>query len=141
MLEKFKNISLVDKILYTLAIVLLLVWVVPTVLNYYSTQEEYTKAQDEIKKVAMKYSIEKEAEPFSVDSFNEKAKRLFSRVTVTPLDKQRYSVTIKMKKEDIDKFHTFIETLALQYLVQIDSELTFEANDNFVEAKMVLATF
>ena len=138
MLEKFKSTSIVTKILYLLAIVLFLVWVVPSMVNYYSTVSEYEKSRDEIQQVSKKYSIKEEAVPFTVDAFKERTERLFSKVTVTPLDMNKHSVSIQMKREDIAKFHTFIDTLTLTYLVEIEGDLKFESTDSLMEVKMVL---
>ena len=138
MLEKFKNISLVSKILYLLALVLLLVWVIPTMLNYYSTLNTYETSREEIQQTAAKYSISKDAENFSVDAFKKETESLFSKVTVTPLEMDKYSVNIQMKREDIEKFHTFLDTVALKFLVQIETPLKFESKDNNIKVKMIL---
>jgi len=138
MLEKFKQTSLVTKILYLLAIVLFLVWVIPSMVNYYSNVNEYEKSLQEIHVTATKYSLNDDAKPFTADGFKANTETLFSNVVVSSSGDNRHEVTIKMKREDIKKFHTFVETLSLRYLVKIEDALEFKANDDNIEAKMIL---
>jgi len=138
MVEKFKNTSIVTKILYILALILFFAWVIPSMVSYYSNVNKYEKSVNEIEKISSKYALTSEAKPFTVEAFKESAKVLFSKVDINPLSTNRYEVSIKMKREDIKSFHTFVETLSLRYLVQIDGALEFKANDEDIEAKMTL---
>jgi len=138
MVEKFKNTSIVTKILYILALILFFAWVIPSMVNYYSNVNKYEKSVKEIEKISSKYALTSEAKPFTIDAFKESTKVLFSKVDVNPISTNRYEVSIKMKREDIKSFHTFVETLSLRYLVQIEGALEFEANDDDIEAKMTL---
>ncbi len=139
MFKKIKQISLVTKILYLLAVVLFFVWTLPTILSYYSNINKYEKKLNEINKISSKYAISSEAQPFSIKAFKNSVKTIFSDVTIVPKEEGHYSVDIKIRKEDLKEFHTFIETLSLRYLVQIEDDLVFKANDdNTINIKMRL---
>jgi len=138
MIEKFRNTSIITKILYILALILLFVWAVPAVIDYYSSVSKYEKSAKEIKSVSSKYALNTNAKPFSIEAFKESTKVLFSKVNINSADNNRYNVSIEMNREDIKSFHTFIETLSLRYLVQIEGALEFNANDDDIEVKMTL---
>ena len=130
MFKKIKQISLVTKILYLLAVVLFFVWTLPTILSYYSNHNKYEKKLNEINEISSKYGLSSKAQPFSVDAFTKSLKTIFLDVTVAPKEEGNYDVDIKIRKEDLKEFHTFIETLSLRYLVQIEDNLVFKANDD-----------
>jgi hypothetical protein len=130
MLEKFKNISLLSKILYALALLLLLLWVAPTAMGYYSNVSKYQENTQEISLLSKKYAIDGEAQPFSSDAFKEEAEKMFSSVTVTVVNETRHTITIKMKREELSDFHKFIESISLRYLVEIEGALEFNTADN-----------
>jgi len=139
MLQKFKNISLLTKILYILALLVLLLWVVPTALNYYSNVEKYQNNIEEISQLSKKHAIDKEAQPFNADTFKSELEKEFSSVMVTSINDKRYDISIKMKKEEIQNFHKFLETISLRYLVEIEGDLEFNSNDkDEIEAKVTL---
>jgi len=138
MLEKFKNIPLMTKILYLFTVVLFLVWFIPSMLNYYSKVNEYDKKLQEVQNEASKYSVTLKTKPFDLDVFKESADALFSKVVVNSKGDHKHKVMIKIKREDIKKLHTFIETLSLRYLVKIEGALKFKADDEGIQASMTL---
>ncbi len=139
MFKKIKQISLVTKILYLLAVVLFFVWALPTMMNYYSNLNKYKKEHNKIAEISSKYGISSEAQPFSVNDFKKSVETTFLDVTIVPKEEAHYSVDIKIRKDDLKEFHTFIETLSLRYLVQIKDDLVFKANDDdTINIKMTL---
>lgn len=138
MLEKIKNTSLITKILYVLALVLFLVWVIPSMVSYYSNVNKYESNMKEIRQLSSKHGLSSNAQVFSVDTFKERTETLFTRVSVEEKGNNKHNVTIRMKREDIKAFHTFIETLSLRYLVQIVGALEFEENEDILTAKFTL---
>ena len=139
MLENIKNQSIVTKILYLLALLLFILWVIPSMVSYYSDMEHYKGSQQEIAKLASKYGVDGKTQPFNKELFQQKVETLFEKVTVKELDEKRYSINIKMKREDLKSFHNFINTLSLLYYVQIDGELKFKAKDDVVDVSFVIS--
>ena len=139
MLQKFKNISLLTKVLYILALLVLLLWVVPTALNYYSNVGKYQENTGEISVLSQKYAIDAEAQPFNANTFKEEVEKEFSSVMVTSINDKRHDIVIKMKREEIPNFHKFLETISLRYLVEIEGALEFTSTEeDEIEAKVSL---
>ena len=139
MLENLKNQSMVTKILYLLALLLFIVWVIPTIFSYYSNMEQYKDSKKEIVQLFSKYRIEGETQPFTKELFKNNTERMFDKVGVKRLDANRYHVDIEMKREDLKNFHNFIDTLSLRYYVQIDGELKFKAKDDTVHVSFIIS--
>ncbi len=139
MLENLKNQSMVTKILYLLSLLLFILWVIPSMVSYYSDMEQYKGSQQEIAKLASKYGVNDKTQTFSKELFEQNVETLFEKVTVKRVDEKRYSIDIKMKREDLKSFHNFIDTLSLRYYVQIDGELKFKAKDDDVNVSFVIS--
>ena len=138
MLENLKNQSIVTKILYLLALLLFVFWVIPSMVSYYSDMENYKESKQEIIKLSSKYGVDANTKVFSKEMFQENTEKIFQKVTVENLDEKRYIIDITMKKEDLKNFHNFIDTLSLRYYVQIDGELKFIAKDDTVNVSFII---
>jgi len=134
MLENLKNQSIVTKVLYLLSLLLFILWVIPSMVSYYSDMEHYKGSQQEIAKLSSKYGVDGQTQPFSKELFQKNTEKIFEKVIVQNLDEKRYSIEIEMKREDLKNFHNFIDTLSLRYYVQIEGELKFTAKDDTVNA-------
>ena len=139
MLENLKNQSMVTKVLYLLALLLFILWVIPSMVSYYSDMEHYKGSQREISKLASKYGVNSNTQLFTKKLFEKNTEKIFENVTVTKLDEKRYIIQIEMKREDLKNFHNFIDTLSLRYYIQIDGELKFEAKDDVVDASFTVS--
>ena len=138
MLENLKNQSIVTKILYLLALLLFVFWVIPSMVSYYSDMENYKESKQEIVKVSSKYGLDVNTKVFNQEMFQENTEKIFQKVTVEKLDEKRYIINITMKKENLKNFHNFIDTLSLRYYVQIDGELKFIAKDDTVNVSFII---
>jgi len=107
-------------------------------LTYFSNEKVYEKSQTEINSFFSKFELNHQTVAFDSKVFKESTEAKFKECNVLPLEKSQYSVTIKMKREDIEAFNKFIETLSLRYYVKVKAPLTFEAKDEMVTAKMTL---
>ncbi|CAA6804648.1 MAG: Unknown protein, partial [uncultured Sulfurovum sp.] len=87
-----------------------------------------------------KHGINEKPRKFSEALFKKDTELLFSKVTTQPLEEKQYIINIQMKKEDLKKFHTFLDTLSLKYYVQINDDLEFTTEDEIVNAKITLET-
>ena len=139
MLENLKNQSMVTKVLYLLTLLLFILWVIPSMVSYYSDMEQYKGSQQEIAKLSSKYGVDVDTQLFSKELFQQNTETIFEKVTVKNLNEKRYRIDIEMKQEDLKNFHNFIDTLSLRYYVQIEGELKFKAKDDIVNASFVIS--
>ncbi len=138
MLETLKKQSTVTKILYLLAILIFLGWVIPTMLTYYSNVNRYEKNQKSIEKLFQEYGLKSETKLFNKELFKEETEQLFKKVNVSELDSNRYKIEINLKKENLKSFHNFIDTLSLRYFVQIEGDLNFKAKDETITVSFII---
>ena len=139
MLENLKNQSMVTKVLYLLTLLLFILWVIPSMVSYYSDMEQYKGSQQEIAKLSSKYGVDVDTQLFSKELFQQNTETIFEKVTVENLNEKRYRIDIEMKQEDLKNFHNFIDTLSLRYYVQIEGDLKFKAKDDSVNASFVIS--
>jgi len=141
MLESIKNSSFLTKILYILAFILFVLWVIPTISSYYAKVNSYEKSVRELRTISSQHKLSTEIQKFSENSFQQSTKLLFSKVEIKNLGEKLYEVSITMKKEDLQSFHTFIETISLRYYVEIKNALEFKTEDETINVKLTLKTF
>ena len=141
MLESIKSSSLMTKILYLFAFILFAIWVIPTMSSYYANVSSYEKSVEELKDISSQHGISTEAQKFSQNSFKQETETLFSTVEIKNLGEELYEVYITMKKEDLQSFHTFIETISLHYYVEIKNDIEFKTEDEKIHVKMTLKAF
>jgi len=141
MLEKLKNLSIMTKLLYLLAFLVFVAWVIPTISTYYNNVNTYEKGIQELKSISSKHELSTETQKFSKTLFKKNSELLFSKVEITDLDEKTYEVTITTKKEDLKNFHTFVETISLRYYVEIKNHIEFKTEDETVKVKMTLKAF
>jgi len=119
--------------------VLLFIWVVPKIFNYYQNSKNYDNKKNELKEMYSRYNILDKAEKFSLKAFKKDAESIFSDVRVEEKEDNEYVVVLQIEKNRIKEINSFIETLSLHYLVQIkDSELKFEDKNQMIELKFIL---
>ncbi len=138
MLESLKNQSVVTKVVYLLALLLFILWVIPSMVSYYSDMENYKGSQQEIAKLSSKYGVDVDTKVFTKELFQENSEKIFKKVTIEKLDEKRYIINITIKKEELKNFHNFIDTLSLRYYVQIEGELKFKAKDDTVNVSFIV---
>ena len=138
MLLGLKNLSLFNKIIFALSLLLLFIWVIPSMVNYYKNMQAYEVKAKELKSMALKYDVEGEAQPFDIETFTTEAEDLFSEALVASESDKLYGVVINMDKEQIEDFNDFLETLSLRYLVKVNGPIEFKEKDKLLEVKMTL---
>jgi len=141
MLSGLKNLSLLSKIVFLLSLVLLFIWVIPNMVNYYKNVQKYELKVKELKKLSMKSDINGEAKIFNSQEFKHDLEERFSKVEIASDKDKIYQVTIEMSKDKIDEFNDFLETLSLRYLVKVNGALEFSEQDKNLEVKMTLQSF
>ena len=134
-----QGLSLVTKIIFVVSLLILFVWVIPTITSYYQNVSDYDLKQHTLEEVSVKHNIEERAEVFSIEAFREEALALFKDVKIESNQNSGYDLTVQVDKNKMKSFNTFIETLPLRYLVVVkNTELKLEEKEQLVEVKLVL---
>ncbi len=136
MLKGLKELPLISKILFGISLVILFVWVIPSMVNYFKNVQKQELKVSELQKSASKYGIAGSAKPFDKEHFIQEMLKSVSKTTVEFTGDKSYDVNIEIEKDKIDNFNALLETLSLQYLVEITSPLEFEEKDKLIEVKM-----
>ena len=138
MLAGLKQLPWISKILFALSLVILLVWVVPSMVNYLTNVKAQEEQISALKKSYSKYDIKGDAKKFNKDSFVQYALDNVDKASVDSLGDKSYAVKLEVEKDKIYAFNEFLETLSLRYLVKVTSPITFKANKKLIEIKMTI---
>ena len=136
-----KSTGLITKLLLIASLLILALWSIPRMLNYYETVDSYSTKKSELEEARVKYNISQDAQKMKLDAFEKEIKSIVSDIKIEPQAKPKsgYSVTLQMDKNKIKKFNSFIETLSLRYLVKIkDNKLSFIEKEPLLEVKFIL---
>ena len=136
MLSGLKKLSLMSKVLFVLSLVVLFLWVIPNMVNYYENVKKYELKVKELQQISTQYGVAGEAQPFSIELFKKDTASLSSNVVVESPEAKVHNLTMYIDKDKITNFNSFLETLSLRYLVKIDGALRFEEKDKVLEVKM-----
>lgn len=130
-----------SKILFVLSVVVLVVWVVPNMIEYYSNVKSYETKETALKRMALSQGIQEDAKLFDKILFLEETKKLFETVLVEPLEDGAYEVVIGVNMAEMDKFHKFLKAISLRYKVRVDNNLIYETEaDKMLKVKFTLRT-
>ena len=138
MLRGLRELPLISKILFIISLLVLFLWVIPSMYNYFKNVQAEESKISTLQKTASKYGIAGNAKKFDKESFIQSAEESFSKAVVEFTGDKAYDVTIEVSKDEIDTFTTFLETLSLRYLVEIAGPLKLEEKDKIIEIKMSL---
>jgi len=140
MLLKIKNLSMLNKVLFFISLLLLFVWVIPTMVSYYKDVQQYDIKNKELQSISMKNDISGEAKAFNSQDFKTEMEELFSSVNISSMKDNKYEVNIAMDRDNIEKFNKFLETLSLRYLVKVVGPLNFEERNKRLEVDFTVET-
>ena len=138
MLAGLKQLSLFSKIVFIVSLVILFVWVIPTMVNYLKNVQIQEQQLSDLQKNSFKYGITEDAKQFNEKSFLQDALKHVSKASVSSLGDKSYNLRIEVDKDKIKNFNMFLETLSLRYLVKVISPITFEEEEKFIEIKMTI---
>ena len=134
-----KSGGLVPKLLFIGSLLLLFVWVVPKMLDYYQNIKRYDNKKSELEESYRKYNVVNKAQKFNLEAFKTETESLFSDISIEPQAEHQYAVTLQVEKNEIERINTFIESLSLHYLVKVkNSELNFEEKNQVIEVQFIL---
>jgi len=137
-LTKLKNLSFMTKLLYLASIIVFALWVIPQMQTYYTNVNKYKQRVQALENISTNYNIELNTKEFSKELFKKNSELLFEKVEIDDLDDGTHRVNISIKKEDLKSFHTFLETLALKYYVEIEEDLLFQIEAETIKIRMML---
>jgi len=138
MLSGLKQLSLFSKIVFIVSLVILFVWVIPTMVNYLKNVQIQEQQLSDLQKNSLKYGIAEDAKQFNEKSFLQDALKYVSKASVSSLGDKSYNLRIEVDKDKIKNFNMFLETLSLRYLVKVVSPITFKEEEKFIEIKMTI---
>ncbi len=138
MLAGLKQLPFVSKIIFVISLIILFVWVIPSMVNYFKIVQTQEQQVAELQKNASKYGISGDAKKFNKESFIKDALNNVSKASVELLSDKSYALSIEVDKGKMDDFNIFLETLSLRYLVKITSPITFKEKENLTEVKMTI---
>jgi hypothetical protein len=139
MLTGLKQLPFVSKVIFIISLIILFVWVIPTMVNYFKSVQAQEQQVAELQKNSSKYGIAAgDTKKFNEESFIQDALDNVSKASVVSLDDKSYALRLEVEKAKIGDFNTFLETISLRYLVKITSPITFKEKDKFIEVKMTI---
>jgi hypothetical protein len=139
MLAGLKQLPLVSKILFVISLIILFVWVIPTMVNYFKNVQAQEQQVTSLQKNFSKYGIAtKDTKKFNKESFIQDALNYVSKASVESLDDKSYTVKLEVDKGKISDFNKFLETLSLHYLIKITSPIKFDEKDKYLEVKTTI---
>ncbi len=140
-MNKIKNISLISKVWFLVALLILLLWVIPTMVSFYKKQKIYDKKVQELQVLDKREGVHFEAKKFHIAVFKKDAQRYFSSVEVNSIANNAYEVEMVMEKSQIQVFNAFLKKISLDYAIALEDNLLFKEVNDSMSVKMVLKPY
>jgi hypothetical protein len=137
-MNKLKSIAPMTKLWFVISLLVLLVWVIPTMVSYYKNQKSYHQKVELLDSLDHRAGAQLEAKPFHSEVFRLDAENYFDKVEVTSIENDAYRVLIYLDKSKIDTFHTFLKDLSLNYAVSLKDEILYEEKNSTLTVTMIL---
>ena len=141
MIKKIKTISLMTKVWFVVALLILLLWVIPTMVSFYKKQKIYDTKIQELQVLDKREGVHSEAKAFHIGVFKKDVEKYFSAVKVASIANNAYEVEILMEKSQISTFNSFLKKISLDYAIAIEDNLLFKEIDDSMSVKMVLKPY
>jgi hypothetical protein len=139
MLSGFKQLPLVSKIIFSISLIILFAWVIPTMVNYFKNVQLQEAKIVELEKVASKYNVSiKDTKRFNKESLIQYALNNVSNASIQALDNKSYLLKLELDKDKLENFNRFLETLSLHYFLKVNTPLTFKEKDKQIEVTMTI---
>ena len=140
-MQKLKRISPMTKIWFVVSLLILLLWVIPTMVSFYKKQKIYNSKVQELTVLDKREGTRAEAKAFHVGVFKKDAERYFSSVEVNSIANNAYEVDIMMEKSQVSTFNSFLKKISLEYIIGIEDNLLFNEINDSMSVKMVLKPY
>jgi hypothetical protein len=136
----FKSLSPMTKLLSVVSLLLLFLWVIPTMISYYKNEELYNQKTAELEKLDTREVIT-DAKRFHTEVFKIDAETYFDKVSVISIPNNKYKVSITFVKDVLPTFHAFLRDLSLNYRVSVDDNLVYEDVNKSLQVTMIVKPF
>jgi ribosomal protein L9 len=130
-----------SKVWFVVALLILLLWVIPTMVSFYKKQKVYDKKIEELQVLDKREGVHSEAKVFHIGVFKKDAGRYFSTVEVDSIANNSYAVKIVMEKSQVQLFNAFLKKISLDYAVALEDNLLFKEINDSMSVKMVLKPY
>ena len=140
-MKKLKKISPMTKILFVVSLLILFLWVIPTMVSFYKKQKIYNSKVQELNVLDKREGIRLKAKAFHVGVFKKDAERYFSSVEVNSIANNAYDIEIIMEKSQISTFNSFLKKISLEYIISIEDNLRFKEINDSMSVNMVLKPY
>jgi len=140
-MKKIKTISPMTKVWFVAALLILLLWVIPTMVSFYKKQKIYDTKVQELQLLDNREGIHSEAKDFHIDVFKKDAEKYFSSVEVNAIANNSYEVMIVMEKSQIETFKSFLKKISLEYNIAIEDNLIFKEREDLMNIEMLLKPY
>lgn len=141
MTKKLKTISPMTKVWFLVSLLILLLWVIPTMVSFYKKQKVYDTKVEELSTLDKREGSRIEAKEFHINVFKKDAERYFSEVKIDSIANNSYEVEIVMEKSKISIFNAFLKKISLDYAIAIEDTLFFKEINDSMSVKMVLKPY
>jgi len=136
----FKSLSPTTKLLFVASLLLLFLWVIPTMFSYYKNEKLYNQKTAQLERLDTR-EVNSEAKRFHTEVFKIDAETYFDKVSVTSIPNNKYKINILFMKEAIPKFHAFLRDLSLNYRVSVDDKLVYKDVNKSLQVTMIVKPF
>ncbi|HHD80071.1 MAG TPA: hypothetical protein ENK99_00440 [Campylobacterales bacterium] len=140
MSTRLKSLSPMSKILFVVSLLLLFLWVVPTMISYYKNEKIYNQKSLELEKLDTR-EVNSEVKRFHTEVFKIDAETYFDKVSVTSIPNNKYKIIISFIKDDLPKFYAFLRDLSLNYRVSVDDNLVYKDINKSLQVNMIVKPF
>jgi len=137
-MNKLKSIAPMTKLWFVISLLVLLVWVIPTMVSYYKNQKNYYQKVELLNSLDHRAGAQLEAKPFHSEVFRQDAENYFDKVEVTSIENDAYEVLIELDKSKMNTFHTFLKDVSLNYAISVRDEISYEEKNDKMIIKMIV---
>ncbi|MBD3795702.1 MAG: hypothetical protein IE881_07200 [Epsilonproteobacteria bacterium] len=121
---------MINKIILILTLIIFGMFVVPSGMKYFENSKALENKELQLSNMATELKVKNiEAKEFDEIAFTKETKSLFTETKVSKIDKNVYKVVFLLNKNQIDKLHSYLETVAFKYLVKIDGAIEYQENN------------
>jgi len=137
-MNKLTSISPLTKLGFLMALLVLGLWVIPTMVSFYKNQKIYNQKVELLNTLDHREGAQLEAKTFHSEVFRHDAEQYFDKVEVSSVADDDYEVILDVDPKSLDQFHTFLRNLSMDYAVKVEDGVHYHENNGSMRIKMIL---
>ncbi|HHH19007.1 MAG TPA: hypothetical protein ENK86_00630 [Campylobacterales bacterium] len=141
MIRSFRSVSPLFKLSFIVSLLLLLLWVIPSMVSYYKNQKLYGQKVETLAALDKRVGAQLDAKPFHSEVFKVDAEASFDKVDVTAIENNMYRIMLEVDGAKISSFYTYLQNLSLNYAVSVVEPLIFEDKKGKIRITMVVQPY